>query len=97
MHRLVVSSFWNNWWKNCLSILQLRTKWKRASRNLSVRDVIIIKKNLSPYDWPLGVVIDMKPNLKDHLRMVTVWSKGTELQKSVQRFVKLPTEESMVD
>ena len=90
--RLIIATFWQKWRSSYLAQLQTRSKWKRSSPNLKIGDIVIIKENSSPCNWPLARIIEGKPDPKGHLRVVTVKSKGSTFKRSVQQLVKLPIE-----
>ncbi|XP_065224344.1 uncharacterized protein LOC135848372 [Planococcus citri] len=92
LQRQIIESFWHNLKSSYLAKLQTRSKWKKAEPNLSIGDIVILKENSSPCSWPLGRIIDGKPDAKGHLRKVSVKAKGSIFQRGVQELVKLPVE-----
>jgi hypothetical protein len=74
----LVRHFWQRWSTDYLSSLHKFTKWHRASRNISVGDVVILRDDgLVPARWPLAIVIQVHPGTDELVRVVgTKTSKG---------------------
>lgn len=59
----IVQTFWDRWYKECLSDLNKRSKWKYPnSPNLKVGDLVVLRdENLPPLKWSLGRVEQLYP------------------------------------
>ena len=54
--------FWKRWIKEYLPLLQPRSKWSTARRNVKVGDLVLVhvaEENCSRGNWPLGVVLEV--------------------------------------
>lgn len=51
--------FWNKWSTEYLHRLQQRPKWLAQRANLIVGDLVLIKEDVAPTQWPRGKVIEM--------------------------------------
>ena len=83
--------FWRRWLKEYLPSLQERQKWGRSTSNFQVGDVVLVVDEKSPRSsWPLGLIIDVKPNRGDSLvRMVTLRTKYAILDRPIDKIVLL--------
>ena len=69
--------FWRRWSKECLPQLQIRQKWLRKRRNLTVGDVVLVSADNSPRNtWPLGRVLKVHSDKKGIVRRVTIKPKS---------------------
>ncbi|XP_036346966.1 uncharacterized protein LOC118756302, partial [Rhagoletis pomonella] len=58
----VQQQFWHRWQQDYLKELQRRSKWKTASPNINVNDLVILKDDLTPpLKWPMGRIIATLP------------------------------------
>ncbi|CAG7676246.1 unnamed protein product [Allacma fusca] len=89
--RRIVDSFWSSWRHDYLNQLRIRSKWKTEERSLKVGDVVlIVSKDESVFEWPMGIVEQVYPDDHGLVRNVLVKSKGGGLKKSsVQNLVLL--------
>jgi hypothetical protein len=56
-----------------LPILQERKKWFRPKRNVQVGDlVLIVQENVSHGQWPKGLIEEVFPGKRGHVRQVVV-------------------------
>ena len=83
--------FWRRWLKEYLPSLQERQRWGRSTSNFQVGDVMLVVDKKSPRSsWPLGLIIDVKPNWGDGLvRMVTLRTKSAILDRPIVRLYYL--------
>ena len=52
--------FWKRWIKEYLPLLQPRSKWSTARRNVKVGDLVLVaEENTSRGNWPLGVILEV--------------------------------------
>ena len=85
--------FWRRWLKEYLPSLQERQKWVKPCRNFAPGDIVlIVDENAARCAWPLGRVLQVKPNTKDgFVRMVTLKTKSTILERPIDKIVFLET------
>ena len=83
--------FWRRWSKEYLPQLQIRQKWLRKRRNLTV------STDNSPCNtWPLGRVLNVRSDKKGIVRRVTVRTKSGILERPVDKLcLLLETEVSL--
>ena len=61
------------WRKEFLLSLQLRTKWNRPRRNLSIGDIVLVKEDTLPRNcWQLARVSKTYPSEDGYIRSVQV-------------------------
>jgi len=89
--------FWRWWSKEYLPQLQIRQKWLRKRRDLTVGDVVLVSANNSPRNtWPLGRVLKVHSDKKGIVRRVTVKTKSGILERPVDKLcLLLETEDSL--
>ena len=55
----MIHHFWRRWTAEHIAIICRFVKWHHPSRNLQVRDVVILQEdNLIPTKWPLGRIVN---------------------------------------
>ena len=89
--------FWIRWSKEYLPQLQIRQKWLRKRRNLTVGDAVLVSADNSPRNtWPLGRVLKVHSDKKGFVRRVTVKTKSGILERPVDKLcLLLETEDSL--
>ena len=91
----LAEEFWKRWQDDYVSSLTRRRKWLRASPNLKVGDIVIIKEQAPRCDWPMGRICKAEPDADGLVRKVHVAraAKGTRpsrtLERAVHQLVKL--------
>ena len=82
--------FWRRWSKEYLPQLQIRQKWLRKRRNLTVGDVVLVSADNSPRNtWPLGRVLKVHSDKKGIVRRVTVKTMSGILERPVDKLCLL--------
>ena len=83
--------FWRRWVKEYPPSLQERQKWNRPRRNFAVDDIVLVADLSCPRScWPLGRILDVHRNTQDgYVRRVTVQTKGSILQRPIDKIVFL--------
>ncbi|XP_074653617.1 uncharacterized protein LOC141907774 [Tubulanus polymorphus] len=67
----LTNQYWARSTREYLPTLVQRTKWKTASRDLQIDDVVLLADdNLPRGQWPLGRIIDVHPGSDGHVRSV---------------------------
>jgi len=91
----ICQHFWRRWTSEYLTSLQQRHKWKAASRNFVVGDLVLVKdENLPPAKWKLGRVSVAHPGADGLVRVVTIKTADGEFKRPVVKLcLLLSTEE----
>ena len=91
----LVRHFWQRWSCEYLTILKKLTKWRNPKRNVSVRDIVILREdNLIPTKWPLARVVQVYPGKDGLVRVVLVkTTQGVYKRPITKVAVFLPVEE----
>ena len=75
---LLADQFWKRWRRDYIQALTVRRKWLRPTKNVAVGDVVVIKQDTARNSWPMGIVVDTKPNSDGLVRSATIRLKPTE-------------------
>lgn len=83
--------FWRRWLKEYLPSLQERQKWQRSTSNFDVGDIVLVVDEKSPRNsWPLGRILEVKPNRGDGLvRRAALQTKTSVLERPIDKIVLL--------
>jgi hypothetical protein len=74
-----------------LTTLQKRTKWTVPSDSLKVGDMVLIRDpNLPPLKWKKARVIATHPDATGRVRVVTLKTADSEMQRPIQKLCLLP-------
>lgn len=95
-HRLKFLSqrLWERFYREYLAILQTRSKWYVKSRNVKVGDLVLIKRdNTEPLKWPMGRVVEVKPDAEGDVRAIKVRTKDGEYDRGITQVAFLPFNE----
>ncbi|XP_059054378.1 uncharacterized protein LOC131848506 [Achroia grisella] len=83
--------FWNRFYKEYISELQTRHKWKRANGRLSIGEMVLIKDDrLPPSRWLLGRVTTLYPGSDGVTRVADVRTAAGTLRRAFNRLCPLP-------
>ncbi|KAL0811450.1 hypothetical protein ABMA28_009850 [Loxostege sticticalis] len=83
--------FWKKWSHEYLQSLQQRSKWITAKEDIKINDVVVVKDdNLPPTRWALGRVLDVHPGMDEHVRVVTLKTKGGIMKRPITKLCLLP-------
>ena len=85
----VADVFWSRWKKEYLSVLQLRQKWLRPSRNLVPGDIVIVDDDSPRSQWPLARVMQCKASADGLVRSIVLRMRGAEFTRPVHKCVLL--------
>ena len=77
--------FWKRWVREYLPLLQERQKWLRRQRNLAVGDIVLLVDKMPRNTWLMGRVINIHKDAKGLVRVVTVMTKTSTLQRPVDK------------
>lgn len=82
--------FWTRWKREYISLLQLRQKWTRSSRNFSVGDIVLVSQSTSPRNqWPIGRIIFAKSDDDGQVRTAHVKTCDSELIRPITKLILL--------
>ena len=80
--------FWRRWSREYLHSLQVRNKWRSATPNFKVGDmVLILGENQPPMKWLLGRITTVHPGNDGLVRVVTVKTASSELKRPSPNYV----------
>ncbi|XP_052470971.1 uncharacterized protein LOC128027405 [Carassius gibelio] len=87
--------FWHRWTKEYLLLLQERQKWTVVKKNLNVGDLVLVVDPTAPRgSWPLGRVLETKPDRKGLVRSVKLQTQTSILDRPITKLCRiLETEE----
>ncbi|XP_073819973.1 uncharacterized protein [Musca autumnalis] len=69
--KVVQQEFCRRWKSDYLKELHKRNKWKHASPNLQLNDLVVLPQDMgSPNEWRLGRVLKLHPGPDGHVRVV---------------------------
>lgn len=88
-----VQYLWRRWIKEYLPSLQQRQKWVKSRRNFTPGDIVLlVDENSARCTWPLARILEVKSNTKHgYVRMVTLKTKSTILERPIDKMVFLET------
>ncbi len=87
----IIGNFWRWWRRDYLRHLQNRQKWRDETTNLQPGDVVVVREDITPtYQWPLALVVEVHPDSKGDVRVVTIRMKGSTFRRTIRNLVKLP-------
>lgn len=82
----IAELFWKRWLLQYLPLLQERQKWTQAKRNFIPGDIVLVADHTAPCgSWLLGRIIEAKPDIKGHIRVVKVGTKTSVLVRPVTK------------
>lgn len=84
--QFLAEQFWTRWRREYIHNLQVRTKWNKEHRNLSVGDIVLVKdEQAHRNNWPLGKVTDAVRSKDGKVRKATVMISKDGQKKSYER------------
>ncbi|KAJ8914935.1 hypothetical protein NQ315_016089 [Exocentrus adspersus] len=87
-----VRSYWKRWQSEYLTNLQISQKWNTPSLPVKVGMVVVlIKENVPPLHWPLGIVKEIYPGKDGTVRVALIKTKCGTYKRPVVRLCPLPT------
>lgn len=86
-----IQEFWKRFNIEYLHTLHPRKKWYKPEKDLAVNDMVsIIEENLPPGKWIIGRVLEVHPSPDGYIRLVTVKTPDTILQRPITKLCKFP-------
>ena len=93
--------FWNRWQQEYLHILQNRPKWKSASPNFKIGELVLIKdESLAPQKWKVGRIVEVHPGKDGKVRVAKVRATTVKIVprvKGMGPFEEFKVQESILD
>jgi transposase InsO family protein len=85
----LVNVFWTRWHKEYIPLLQKRQKWIKPQRNVKVGDIVLITGNTPRNVWNMGRVTEVHTDHKGLVRVVTLKTSTTVLQRPIHKLCVL--------
>ena len=86
----LTEQFWRRWLREYLPTLQMRNKWTKVKRCVSVGDLVLIAEEITPrHVWPLGLVIHVNKGRDGLVRSVRLKTKSSVLVRPITKVVLL--------
>ena len=83
-------SFWSHWYKEYLSNLQQRHKWKLDTQPLQVSDLVLIKEDrVPPLHWPRARILNLYTGNDGTARVARVQTANGIFTRPLTKLVKL--------
>ena len=83
--------FWKRFSEEYLHTQHPRKKWYKPQEDIAVGDlVVIIEDNLPPAKWKMARVLKLFEGIDGHVRMVTLKTATSELNRPIVKICKLP-------
>ncbi|XP_043263515.1 uncharacterized protein LOC122403827 [Colletes gigas] len=87
----VKQHFWTRWHREYLNELTTRSKWTSSSPTIKKGTIVLLREdNVSSMQWPLGRVVKVHPGADGIVRVATVKTATTVLERNVRKLVPLP-------
>ncbi|XP_058820597.1 cytoplasmic phosphatidylinositol transfer protein 1 [Topomyia yanbarensis] len=87
-----VQDLWRRWPRDYLSQLQQRSKWKQATKDVCVGQLVLLKQdNTPPHQWPLKRIVDTTVGHDGHVRVVVKTATGC-YKRAVTEISVLPVD-----
>ena len=82
--------FWHRWTKEYLLLLQERQKWMNVKKNLTVGDIVLVVDPTAPRgSWPLGKVLETRPDGRGLVRSVKLQTKTSVLERPITKLCRI--------
>ncbi|XKL60216.1 hypothetical protein PGB90_001232 [Kerria lacca] len=85
----LIRSFWRAWRNDYFAQLQTKSKWKSVQPNIRSGDVVLIRDELPPSQWLMGVVETVFPDAEGLVRNAIIRTTSGTYQRSVVKLVPL--------
>lgn len=88
----ICQSFWKTWHKQYLSNLQSRPKWRNATSNVKIGDlVLLVDDNTPPLVWRMARITNVFPGKDNFVRAVEVMSANKRKHtRSIRKICLFP-------
>jgi hypothetical protein len=83
--------FWKRWSADYLHDLNQRQRWQKATPNLQIGKVVLVKDdNTLPLQWPLAIITDVHPGPDGKVRVVTIKTPQGTFKRPIAKICPLP-------
>ncbi|XP_030753971.1 uncharacterized protein LOC115880817 [Sitophilus oryzae] len=83
--------FWKRWYKEYISELQQRLKWKSTSQSLKCGDIVLVKDdNLPPLKWKLGRITQLYNGSDGVARVASIRTASGVIKRAYSKICPLP-------
>ncbi|XP_076679541.1 uncharacterized protein LOC143374875 [Andrena cerasifolii] len=87
--------YWQRWAAEYLQTLQSRNKWVTGHPNVQVGDLCLLRNEATPpTHWPIGRITAVHPGKDDLVRVVTIRTAYTTLQRPIAKISVFPSASS---
>ncbi|GFW26309.1 integrase catalytic domain-containing protein [Trichonephila clavipes] len=86
----LVQQFWKRWHKEYLTRLQQRPKWLLPIKHFQVNELCLIKDNLPPTKWKMGIIVQLYSGLDNIVRVVNVKTSDNIFKRNTTKLSLLP-------
>ncbi|XP_076665012.1 uncharacterized protein LOC143367261 [Andrena cerasifolii] len=87
--------YWQRWAAEYLQTLQSRNKWVTGHPNVQVGDLCLLRNEaMPPTHWPIGRITAVHPGKDDLVRVVTIRTAYTTLQRPIAKISVFPSASS---
>ncbi|XP_063543206.1 uncharacterized protein LOC134751689 isoform X1 [Cydia strobilella] len=85
--------YWVRWYKEYVSELQERTKWRQAKGQLATDTMVVVKEdNLPPMKWKLGRIVSVIPGSDGINRVADIRTSSGIIRRAFSKICPLPVE-----
>lgn len=91
--RALSTHFWQRFYKEYISELQQRHKWRTDGGQLHLGDLVLVKDDrLQPNRWLMGRITNLHPGLDGKSRVADLITTGGVIRRAYNRLCPLPLE-----
>lgn len=89
-----LQTFWSRFYGEYLHAQHPRKKWYKPNEDVNIGDlVVIIDDNLPPAKWLMGRIEEIHTGADGYVRMATLKTKNSTLQRPIVKLCKLPSDD----
>jgi len=94
----MADQFWARWMKEYLPLLQIRQKWIKPFRNISVGDIVLVKDQtlLRRSKWPKARVLEVYPGKDGVVRTALVKTEASSYKRDIRKLCLLEAADKSV-
>lgn len=89
----LTQEFWRRWLRECISQMQIRTKWKTTTEDQpKPGDMVLVRQdNLAALQWPIGRITNVFPGTDGIVRVVELKTARGTIKRTTKQVCKLPS------
>ena len=92
----MVNEWWKLWMQHFVPNLQMRNKWFKERKNVSIGDVVlVIDSNIPRSKWQLAIIIETFPGNDGHIRSVKIRTSSGQYTRPITKLCLLLTKEEL--